>query len=210
MKIRDLLGLLTALIGALTLSQGATAQPAGGAPRAAPEPTTGEQAALVDLTGYWVSVVTEDWRWRMLTAPHGDYASVPLNPLGKQVADMWTPAQDGSCKAYGAAGIMRMPTRVHITWADPNTLKLETDWGEQTRLFHFVPGRPFTVSYMGPDRGPQQGIPGAGPGGPGGPGGPAGPGGGGAAAGPGAAGAEALGGAQQPATLQGRSIAAWQ
>jgi hypothetical protein len=88
----------------------------------------------------------------MLTPPHGDYASVPLNPAGKKLADMWTTAQDGSCMAYGAAGVMRMPTRVHITWSDPNTLKLETDWGEQTRTFHFIAGRPYGVNAMGDDR----------------------------------------------------------
>jgi hypothetical protein len=32
---------------------------------------------------------------------------------------------------------MRVPGRVHITWQDDTTLKLETDSGEQTRLFHF-------------------------------------------------------------------------
>jgi hypothetical protein len=41
------------------------------------------------------------------------------------------------CKAYGAAGIMRFPGRFHITWQDDQTLKIETDAGKQTRLFHF-------------------------------------------------------------------------
>jgi len=93
--------------------------------------------APVDLTGYWVSVVTEDWPWRMHTPPKGDYASIPLNAEGRRVADLWTEAQDGSCLAFGAAAVLRMPTRVHITWADDSTLKIETDNGEQTRLFHF-------------------------------------------------------------------------
>ena len=47
-------------------------------------------AAPVDLTGYWVSVVTEDWPWRMHTPPQGDYASIPLNDEGRRVADLWT------------------------------------------------------------------------------------------------------------------------
>src|SRR5437867_4359000 len=96
-------------------------------------------AAPIDLTGYWVSVVTEDWRWRMLTPPKGDYASVPLNAEGRRVADTWDPAKASSdgCKAYGAAGIMRMPGRLHITWENDNTLKIETDAGVQTRLFYF-------------------------------------------------------------------------
>ena len=42
-----------------------------------------------------------------------------------------------ACKAYGAGNIMRMPGRLHITWQDDNTLKVETDTGMQTRLFHF-------------------------------------------------------------------------
>jgi hypothetical protein len=98
---------------------------------------TARAAAPVDLTGYWVSVVTEDWPWRMHTPPKGDYASIPLTAEGRRVADLWTEAQDGSCLAFGAAAVLRMPTRVHITWADDSTLKLETDNGRQTRLFRF-------------------------------------------------------------------------
>ena len=94
-------------------------------------------AAPIDLTGYWVSIVNEDWRWRMVTPPKGDTASVPLNARGTQTANAWDPATDGSCKAFGAAGLMRMPTRLHITWADDHTLKIESDNGEQTRLLRF-------------------------------------------------------------------------
>jgi hypothetical protein len=93
--------------------------------------------APVDLTGYWVSVVTEDWPWRMHTPPKGDYASIPLNAEGRRVADSWTEAQDGSCLAFGAAALLRMPTRVRITWDGDETLKLETDNGRQTRLLRF-------------------------------------------------------------------------
>ena len=103
---------------------------------------TPEAAAPIDLTGYWVSIVNEEWRWRMVTPPKGDYASVPLNDEGRKVADTWTPAMDGRCEAYGAGGLMRMPTRVHITWQGPNTLKIETDAGTQTRLFQFAEARP--------------------------------------------------------------------
>jgi hypothetical protein len=101
--------------------------------------TTARTAAPIDVTGYWVSVVTEDWRWRMLTPPKGDYASLPLNAEGRRVADMWDPlkaATDG-CKAYGAAAVMRMPTRLHVAWDNDTTLKIETDAGTQTRLLHF-------------------------------------------------------------------------
>ncbi len=110
------------------------------APPAGP-PRPAKAIAPMDLTGYWVSIVTEDWRWRMVTPPKGDYASVPLNPAGRKAADGWDPAKDiaegNQCKAYGAAAIMRVPGRVHITWADDNTLKIDTDAGTQTRTFHF-------------------------------------------------------------------------
>jgi hypothetical protein len=111
-----------------------------GAPPAGP-PRPAKTIAPMDLTGYWVSIVTEDWRWRMVTPPKGDYASVPLSPAGRKAADAWDPAKDtaegNQCKAYGAAAIMRVPGRVHITWTDDNTLKVETDAGTQTRTFHF-------------------------------------------------------------------------
>jgi hypothetical protein len=95
----------------------------------------------MDLTGYWVSVVTEDWLWRMITPPKGDVASVPLNAAGTKAAGEWDLARDeaggNQCKAFGAAGLMRIPGRLHITWQDANTLKVEMDAGTQTRLFHF-------------------------------------------------------------------------
>ena len=86
-------------------------------------------------------MVTEDWRWRMLTPAKGDISSLPLNPEGKKLAEAWDPAKDeaagNQCKAYGAPGVMRLPTRLRITWQDDNTLKIETDEGTQTRLLHF-------------------------------------------------------------------------
>ena len=112
------------------------AQQQGGAQQAPPATPTPRAAAPIDLTGNWVSIVNEDWRWRMMTPPKGDYTSVPLNPAGRAEADKWTEAQDGSCLAYGMGGLMRMPTRVRISWQDDNTLKVETDAGTQTRLLH--------------------------------------------------------------------------
>ncbi len=112
-----------------------------GAAMAAP-PADARAAAPLDLTGYWVSVVTEDWRFRMLTPDKGDFPGVPLNAAGRDLANRWDPARDEAsgdqCKAYGAAAIMRVPTRLHITWADGNTLRVDTDVGEQKRLFHFA------------------------------------------------------------------------
>ena len=101
---------------------------------------SGQAGAGEDLTGYWVSLVTEDWRWRMMTPRKGDYPSVPLNAEGRRVADAWDPAResaDDRCKAYGVGNILRVPTRLHITWENENTLKVETDAGQQTRLFNF-------------------------------------------------------------------------
>src|ERR1700690_1242755 len=114
----------------------AQARPAGAA-----APRTAKDNAPFEMTGYWVSIVNEDWRWRMLTPAKGDYASVPLNANGNKVADTWDPAKDeaagNQCKAYGAGNIMRIPERLHITWENDTTLRMDTDEGMQTRLFHF-------------------------------------------------------------------------
>jgi hypothetical protein len=141
-----------ALPGALLACVAALAQQAPVAP-AAPA-LTARQAALIDLTGYWVSIVNEDWRWRMLTAPIGDVASIPVNDEGLRVAKSWDPARDlasgAACKAYGAAGLMRIPTRLHIRWADEQTLEIDTDAGMQQRLLHFAgnwDGKPSLQGY---------------------------------------------------------------
>jgi|KBSMisStandDraft_5_1062788.scaffolds.fasta_scaffold228181_2 hypothetical protein len=106
-------------------------------------PKSPRESAQVDLTGYWVALVTEDWAWRMITAPKGDATSVPLNPAGRRVAAEWDPARDAAsgeaCRPFGAAALMRMPLRLHVTWQNDETLKIETDAGQQTRLFHFAP-----------------------------------------------------------------------
>jgi hypothetical protein len=123
---------------ALSLAPGALLAQAPAPPQT---PQTAKAAAPIDITGYWVSVVTEDWRYRMVTPAKGDYASVPLTPEGRKLADTWDPAKDeaagNQCKAYGAPAIMRVPGRVHITWQDDQTMKIETDAGTQTRLFSF-------------------------------------------------------------------------
>ncbi len=106
-----------------------------------PVPTDARSRAPVDLTGYWVAVVTEDWRYRMMTPDKGDFTGIALNAAGRNLMQKWDPARDQAsgeqCRAYGAAAIMRAPTRLHITWQDGSTLKVETDAGQQTRLFHF-------------------------------------------------------------------------
>jgi hypothetical protein len=145
----------------------AASQAQGARGRGAPPPSA-KASAPIDLTGYWTAVLTEDWHVRMLTASNGDFGSgppgavaqivtgrlgvganpaqdgnIPYNVKGAQAAVAWDPAKDEAageqCKAYGAPGIMRQPTHLHVTWADDNTLKVEADFGTQTRLLHFAP-----------------------------------------------------------------------
>ena len=108
-----------------------------------PTPPSPRGAAPVDLTGQWVTLITEDWRYRQFTPPKGDYGALPLLPAARKIADSWDPARDEAsgepCRSYGAAGVMRMPTRLRIAWQDDTLLKLETDAGTQTRLFRFGP-----------------------------------------------------------------------
>jgi len=138
---------IVVLASGIVLSAQQQAGRGGGPP---PPPPSPQAAAPIDLTGYWVSIVTEDWRWRMVTPPKGDFASVPLNDEGQKLGNAWDPATDGSCLAYGAAGLMRNPTRVHITWENDRTLKLETDAGVQSRRFVFgAPQPPAQRSLQG-------------------------------------------------------------
>jgi hypothetical protein len=125
--------LVLALTVAVAGTPGLLAQGRGGPP----VPATPRAAALIDLTGYWVSVVTEDWRWRMVTPPKGDYASVPMTREARMVADTWDVSKDGSCLAYGAAGLLRIPTRLRFSWTSDTVLNLETDAGTQTRRLVF-------------------------------------------------------------------------
>jgi hypothetical protein len=140
MRMRVILAAIS--VALLTVSAG-HGQGRGAPPAPQGPPPSPRAASRIDITGYWVSLVTEDWRYRQFTPPKGDYESIPLNPAGKKAADAWDPAKDEAageqCKAYGAAGLMRMPTRLHIVWQDDNTLKLETDAGTQTRTFRFGP-----------------------------------------------------------------------
>jgi len=117
------------------------AQQRGG--QAAPA-ATARSSAPVDLTGYWVSIVSEDWRIRMITPQKGDYPGIPINAAARRIADSWDPAKDEAagtqCKGYAAPHIMREPGRFHITWENDSTLRMDVDSGTQTRLFHF--GKP--------------------------------------------------------------------
>jgi len=142
---------LAAMVLFLALPIAAYAQGRGG--RGGGQPAASPQAAApIDVTGYWVSLITDNWTYRVLTPPKGDYLYLPLNAEARRVADTWDPAKDEAageqCKGYGPVGVMRMPTRLHITWQDDKTLKVETDTGMQTRLIHFgtseLPGGPRT------------------------------------------------------------------
>lgn len=132
-----------ALLAALA-APGVHAQGRGGPGRAGGPPATARAAAPKDFTGYWIAVVTEHWHLRMEMPPKGDFSMLPVNAEARRAAGMWNPAQDqasgNACRAYGAAAIMRVPGRLHITWADDNTLKIETDSGTQTRRLHFAAG----------------------------------------------------------------------
>ena len=113
---------------------------AGAAPEAA------RAAAAIDLTGTWVSVISEDWPQRMLPPRKGEYTRIPMTAAARKVADTWDPARDEAageqCRGYTVAGITRMPGRLRISWQDDYTMKMELEAGSQTRLLHFRPGPP--------------------------------------------------------------------
>ena len=126
------------LLPAVLVAQRGQGGPGGaGAAQAAPTP---QAAAPIDLTGYWVSIIVDEWRFRV-TPQKGDIAYLPLNAEARQIANAWDPAKDeadgNQCKAYGAVGVMQRPGRLHITWDNGATLKVEADAGGQTRLLHF-------------------------------------------------------------------------
>ena len=129
--------MLVVLAGLTPARAAAQARGAGAAP------PTARASAPIDLTGYWVAVVNEDWRYRMVTPPKGDYRGVPITKAALQIVNAWDPAADEAageqCKSYGAAAVMRLPTRLNITWQDDNTLRVDIDAGTQTRLFRFAP-----------------------------------------------------------------------
>jgi hypothetical protein len=130
-----------ALLVAIGAQHMAAAQPRPGA-----TPQTPRSAAPVDLTGYWVAVVSEDWRHRMATPRKGDFESLPLNAEGRRVANEWDLAADNAaglqCKAFGIGGLTRQPGRLHITWADDDTLKIDFDAGTQTRSLELGSAQP--------------------------------------------------------------------
>jgi len=132
--------------GLLCLSD-APAQPPGGGP--GQDPRAG---ALFDITGQWVAVINEDWRWRIITPPVGDVASIPVNARGREAAAAWDLERDRAegqlCKAFGAAGLIRQPTRIRVSWDDEDTLLFEFDAGRQTRRLEFGQSSPPAESSL--------------------------------------------------------------
>jgi hypothetical protein len=141
----------------------------GGAGRGGAAQTARDAAAL-DLTGYWVSVITEDWKYRMVTPKSGVFDSLPLNAEGRKVGLTWDPAKDEAageaCRAYTAANVMRLPGRIHVTWRDAATLQIDTDAGTQTRLLHFASAPAPQASWQGLSTAQWEYAPGAGRGAP--------------------------------------------
>src|SRR5918994_296606 len=135
------------ILAAFVLTAGVAMDAQRGQGPAAP-PQTAKAAAAIDLTGTWVSVISEDWPQRMLPPRKGEYTRIPLTPAARQVADTWDAARDEAagdqCKGYTAASVTRMPGRVRLSWQDDYTMKMELEAGSQTRLFHFRPGQPST------------------------------------------------------------------
>jgi hypothetical protein len=129
------------LVLGLLASNYAFAQGGPGGMRPQGPPPTPKAAAVVDLTGNWVSIIDDEWRWRMITPAKGDVSFVPVNAEARRIANDWDPAKDeaegNACRAFGAAGIMHLPTRLRISWADDKTVEIDTDAGTQKRLLHF-------------------------------------------------------------------------
>src|SRR3984885_9530653 len=128
--------LVLLLISAAAYAQNGPAQPAA--------PRTAQAAAPIDLTGYWVSQIVDEWRFRV-TPQKGDIAYLPINGEARKIALAWDPDKDtadgAQCKAYGAVGVMQRPGRLHVAWKDESTLQIDADAGTQTRLLHFGAAR---------------------------------------------------------------------
>jgi len=139
---------LSCSLAGIAASAAAVAQPPG-----PPDTRSPRERASIDITGQWVAVVNEDWRWRMITPPIGDTASLPVNERARAAAAAWDVERDRAegalCKAFAGPGLMRQPTRIRIEWEDDDTLKLEFDAGRQVRRFEFASPPPAERSLQG-------------------------------------------------------------
>jgi len=142
-------GLCFTLVAGFGVPRIAAAQPAP----PPPDQRSARERAPIDIAGQWVAVITEDWRWRMITPPVGDAASIPLNPKGRAATAAWDLERDrregNLCKPYGPPGGIRQPTRLRVDWEDADTLRLQFDAGNQTRRLHFKAGSPGERSLQG-------------------------------------------------------------
>ena len=140
---------LALVVGTSTLD----AQRGAGQGRQGGPPPTPQSVAPIDLTGTWVSIVTEDWQWRMVTPQKGDVSSIPVNAEARKIAQSWDLQKDVAdgqqCRAFGVGGLIRIPGRIRISWQDATTLKLEFDAGTQTRLMRFTRTPPGPRDWQG-------------------------------------------------------------
>jgi len=118
-----------------------------------PDTRSARERAPIDLTGQWVAIVEEDWRWRMVTPPVGDTSSLPVNDRARAAAAAWDLERDKAegnlCKAFAGPGLIRQPTRIRIDWEDDDTLRLEFDAGRQIRRLEFTSQAPIERALQG-------------------------------------------------------------
>jgi len=128
------LTLAAGVIAALSLSLTTRAQ--DGSAQRTPA-ATAKASAPIDITGYWVSLIVDEFRHRV--APQkGDLLFIPINAEATRIAKAWDPdVPANKCKAYGGVGLLQRPGRLHIVWADDRTIRIDADAGTQTRLLHF-------------------------------------------------------------------------
>ncbi len=129
---------IAVFLSASLLTTSIVAQPPGGGQNLADlSPREGTPGNLQNIEGQWVSIVNEDWLWRMRVPEKGDFTSIPYNARAREVGEAWDESMANSCLRYGAAGIMRQPMRIRTEWDSDSVLTLETDYGQQTRRFIF-------------------------------------------------------------------------
>ena len=147
----NLRGIVAMTLALLVIAPDAASAQDAGSP---PVPATARKTAPTDMTGYWVSQIVDEWRFRV--APQkGDILYLPINAQARKIAEAWDPDKDlasgQQCRAYGAVGVMQRPGRMRITWESDTTLRMDFDSGMQTRLIYFVAdtARKGTPSWQG-------------------------------------------------------------
>src|SRR6266571_570633 len=113
-------------------------------------PSTPKAANPTDFTGYWVSVVTEDWVYRMVTPSKALVPVFRCTPKDAKWRMLGIP-QKMKPRAINVRSTERLQSSgfqgACILHGTPDyTLKIETDAGTQTRLLNFREGRPAQVA----------------------------------------------------------------